>query len=126
MKTQTIFTWLLTLFACIAAATNSIAQQQSNAKPPNQVVNQNFSAQQAADYSFHVFMAPNKTYGYDIFNKGKVIYHQPAFSKMPAVDNIMLTKKEQANTAAMLAIDKIRKGENPQLTNDELKSITAH
>ena len=125
MKTKAIFRFLLMLCICIATAKNNMAQQQPNAGSANQVVHQTHNGQ-SDNYSMRVFLAPNKTYGYDIFNNGKLIYHQPAFSRVPNNKDVMITKQEQANTAAMLAIEKIRKGENPELSHDELKAITAH
>lgn len=124
MKTQTRFVCSVMLCLCITAADKSMAQRRANA-PANQVANQIYKGH-SGDYSIHVFMAPNKTYGYDIFSSSKLIYHQPAFSKVPGDGNIAITKQEQANAAAMLAIEKIKRGANPGLSNDELKGITAH
>lgn len=122
MKAKAIIFFLCVL--CVCTAFQSKAQQQNVAKPNN---TQALLLQKEGivNYTFHVFLAPNNTYGYDIFTNGRLTYHQPAFSRAPIDNNIALTKEDQANRAAMFAIDKIRKGKDPELSNDELKAITA-
>ncbi len=96
-------------------------------------------------YSYKVFQAPNKNYGYDIFQNGKIVYHEFASltqlenasrpkpsgaSKVNSTttafntrENLAFMKAEHAQKAALLAIEKIKKKELPVLSNDEIKTI---
>jgi hypothetical protein len=123
MKAKAIIFSLCVL--CVCTAFQSKAQQQNVAKPNNAQA-LILQKEGIVNYTFHIFQAPNKTYGYDIFANGRLTYHQPAFSKAPIEIDAALTKEDQANRAAMFAIDKIRKGKDPELSNEELKAITAH
>lgn len=102
-----------------------MAQQAGYQRTDNQSPLQIRNGQSQENYSFHVFIAPNKSFGYDILRNDKIIFHQPAFSKSIIYNGEMLIRKEQANAAAMLAIEKIKKGINPELSGDELRKITA-
>ncbi len=96
----------------------------------------------ASGFTYHVFEAPNHLFGYDILRDGKIIYHQvvpfsaPANAKnadMPGKKSIRaynavaadsFIKKEQAEKAAQLSIEKIRKNQLPGLNHDEIRKIT--
>jgi len=122
MKAKATVFFLCALFVCTASKSGA----QQNAAKPNNAQALILQKEGIVNYTFHVFQAPNKTYGYDIFANGRLTYHQPAFSKAPIDNDAALTKEDQANRAAMLAIQKIREGKNAELSNDELKAITAH
>ena len=107
---------------CLSAPVISLAQQQFAASTPMQTQ----IAQPAARYSYHVFLAPNKSFGYHVLRDEKIVFHQPAFSKSLIYQEEMITKEAQANTAATLAIEKIKKGVNPELSSAELRKITGH
>ena len=64
-------------------------------------------------------------YGYDIFRNGKIIFHQGASPIKPSDFVSALTKREQAEKAVLLAVEKIKKNQSPGLTQEELKKITA-
>ncbi len=103
--------------------------------------------QNATKYSYKVFQAPNKNYGYDIFLNGKIVYHEfasltppegPGQSKTtdlvklrvknPSPDtreNLAFVKHEHAEKAALLAIKKMERNEPPALSMDEIKNIVA-
>ncbi len=38
---------------------------------------------EATKYTYKVFQAPNKNYGYDIFQNGKIVYHEFASMNQP-------------------------------------------
>lgn len=122
MKTKTI-----TLLGCMVLITalSTSAQTITAERSRNSQELQLRSRQPGDSYSFHLFVAPNKSFGYDILRNDKLVFHQPAFSGAFNDRDLMLIKKEQANTAALLAIEKIRKGVPPELSRDELKNITA-
>jgi hypothetical protein len=83
-------------------------------------------------------------YGYDLFNNGRGIFHQPAaiaFPGNPALTqkansqktsfiekqtpkDVELSKKEYAEHAALLSIEKIRKQMPPALTKEEINKLT--
>ena len=100
---------------------------------------------EATNYTFKIFQAPNKNYGYDIFQNGKIVYHefasmsqtentsQPKPSGATKVNststvfntrqNLAFMKAEHAQKAALLAIEKMKRRELPVLSNDEIKTI---
>lgn len=74
-------------------------------------------------YTYKLFVAPNKVFGYYILQGSKVIFLQPA---LPAGNQSMaLIKRPQAEKAATMAIEKIKKGMPAELTTTELRQITA-
>jgi hypothetical protein len=115
-----------TRFACIIivmtlVSTHLFAQQPTHPQPAN------ISPQTAAanaSYTYKVFQAPNKMYGFDILKNTKLIFHQPA-SNVPASSiHPALGTAENAEKAAQFSIDKIKKGQQPSmLTDDEIKKI---
>jgi len=119
MKTKIILV-ICMLFICVLASFNSMAQQPVNKKPPNSLAKA--SGINIANYSYKIFGAPNKMYGYDIFCNDKIIFHQPpAFQPNNLIASI--AKKEQAEKAALLTIEKIKKHEAPALTQKEIEKI---
>ena len=110
----------------LIAVFSTSAQTPSNARPVNASLPSEIRTGQTVEvYSFRVFIAPNKSYGYDILRNEKPVFHQPAYSGSYNDRYLMLTKKEQAGTAAMLAIEKIKKGMPPELSREELTKIVA-
>ncbi|HEX5152305.1 MAG TPA: DUF4907 domain-containing protein [Parafilimonas sp.] len=79
----------------------------------------------AAGFTYKIFQAPNSMYGYDIFRNGKIIFHQGASSIKSNDFFIALSKKDQAEKAALLAMEKIKKNQPGTLTQEELKKIAA-
>ena len=108
-------------------------------------INCNAQSSHATGYTYKVFQAPNKNYGYDIFQNGKIVYHefasmsQPANTSQPKPsgaskvnstgatlntrENLAFMKAEHAQKAALLAIEKMKRKELPVLSNDEIKTI---
>jgi hypothetical protein len=106
-------------------------------------------AQQPAvtNYTYKVFQAPNKNYGYDIYQNGKIVYHEFASMNQPenisrsknlsvsqinktspalnTKENLALVKAAHAEKAALLAIEKMKRKELPLLSKDEIKTIIA-
>ncbi|MEP6949276.1 MAG: hypothetical protein ABI863_08385 [Ginsengibacter sp.] len=122
MKTKFIILIACMQVVCIFSTSKTLAQQPQHPKPSNsagEIAGQNASA----NYSYHVFEAPNKKLGYDIFLNGKIIFHQVASIDQPGIPTAVLAKKEHAEKAASMAIDKIKKGEPAALTQEEIKTI---
>ena len=64
-------------------------------------------------YTYYVFQAPNKLYGYDIFENGKGVFHQTVPENIS--DQSALNKKEYAEKAALLSIEKLKNKTSPAL-----------
>jgi hypothetical protein len=102
---------------------------------------------EATNYTYKVFQAPNKNFGYDILLNGKIVYHEFASMDQPenisrtktsglsklnststalnSKENLALVKTEHAEKAALLAIEKMKRKELPVLSKDEIKIIVA-
>ena len=134
MKLKINFLCISIMFLCLFVSKNTIAQQ-TLAKKAN--------GQPETSFTYKVFQAPNTMFGYDIFLNGKGIFHQPATlvppnnvvanqrsgqSDLPAANDRYavpkgFSKKEYAENAALLSIEKIKKRSIPGLTNDEVKQV---
>jgi hypothetical protein len=128
MKAKILFPLSFMVWSVFFTVITAVAQQ-----PPAGHV------RSAANYTYHVFQAPNKMFGYDIMKNGKLVFHQFASLAEPAnahetfIRNqhttagssmgIALAKKEHAEKAATLAIEKIKRKEPPVLSAEELKKI---
>jgi len=118
-KINTLFAFMMSMFITL----KSEAQQPTYAKPEN-ISPQRVSTAVNANYTYKIFQAPNKMYGYDILKDGKFIYHQPASNALANSYHPALARKEDAEKAAQFSIDKIKKGQQPSaLTTDEIKKI---
>ncbi len=103
------------------ARSQQVQQPQSSATQHMQP--DNFSTGGA--YTYILFLAPNNVYGYNILLNGKLILHQSATQQ--SVDKSMpaITTKVQADKAAALAIEKLRRGQPAELSPAEIKQVTA-
>jgi hypothetical protein len=143
MKTITIPLNTCILVVCMLASFRALAQQPSSKKAggsPQQMQGRNASY----NYTYQVFQAPNKMFGFDIFQNGKGVFHQPAVIVSP--NNVSanqrsalqdpragandhgntpagFSKNEFAESAALLSIDKIKQGLGPVLTSEEMKQV---
>ncbi len=101
----------------------------------------------STSYTYKVFQAPNKNFGYDIIRNGKIVYHEFASMEQPenisrtktsgisklngpgapmnTRENLALVKSAHAEKAALLAIEKMKRNELPVLSRDEIKKIIA-
>ena len=120
MKTKIITLIGCILSACMLTTFTSMAQQPT---PENTLIQPRGSI--VENYTYKVFKAPNKMYGYDIFKNDKIIFHQGASFAKPNNLIVVITKKEHAEKAALLAIEKIKKHEPPALTQKEIKKIVS-
>ena len=120
MKTKTIL--ICSCMVVIAMLFNYHTHAQTQSR---QAVNPEYitGKKAVAEFTWKIFQAPNKMYGYDIFKDSKLLFHQAAsFSK---TDNSVaaLSTKDQADKAAVFAIEKIKKGQPAQLPQEEIKKI---
>lgn len=77
--------------------------------------------QRNANTSYHIIDAPNGTFGYDVFVDGKLMIHQTSIPAMPGNDGFQT--KDDASKVAEMVISKIRKGEMPMVTPEEMKVL---
>lgn len=122
MKTKKplLLTGILSLVLLVSAAS---AQQQKQVPPVNPAQKAITINIDDGSYTFKLYSAPNNMYGYDIFKDGKPVYHQFVLLFISKEGKRMIATKPQAQKAALLAIDKIKKGEPPLLSGEELKKI---
>ena len=143
MKSKINFSGICITLLFLSFFSTNIFAQQIQATSPGQNLAQMHTGQIENTYTYKVFEAPNKMYGYDIFQNGKGIFHQPAAiipaNNAGAIQNTVphipssvnasrvalngFSKKEFAQNAAMLSIEKIKKRSVPALTNDEIKLV---
>ncbi len=142
MKSKNNFGGICTMLLCLCFSKNIVAQQIQATSPEfSREITHN--GQPANTYTYKVFEAPNKMYGYDILQNGKGIFHQPAAiiptnnagtnqNTAPQILSSVndphfatngFSKEEFAQNAAMLSIEKIKKRSAPALTNDEMKQV---
>lgn len=116
MKTKTILTHAYITIVIILGSYYAQAQQPINNAGA-------VSAGKTSAYTYKIFQAPNKMFGYDIFCNDKIIFHQVAPIVQPRNSIAVLAKKEQADKAALLAIEKIKMNQPATLTQEEIKKI---
>ena len=72
--------------------------------------------------TYKIIDAPKHTWCYDVFADGRLMIHQTSAPALPG--NEGFKTKEDAIKVALLAIDKIRKGEMPPtISIDEMKKL---
>ena len=100
---------LFTLLLLIVFFSSAFGQQKTITKSKNQL-------------SYTVIDSPNKTFGFDILQNGKLIIHQP---NIPSISgNTGFKTKDDAIKIAELMIKKIQKGEMPPaVTQEEMKKL---
>lgn len=123
MKPKKIFACAFVIFAVMLAGNSAHAQQIKNSATTG-FNSQLQSNNAAANYTYKIFQAPNKMYGYNILCNGKYIFHQGASPVQSGEFVTALSQKEQAEKAALLSIEKIKKNSPAALTRQELKNIT--
>lgn len=85
---------------------------------------QQFPSAAAKNLTYRIIPGQDKTWGYDIYNSGKLFVHQPSIPAMPG--NKGFATKAAAEKVAKKVIEKIGKGENPPTVSvDEMKQLGA-
>ncbi len=148
MKAKTILQITCLLLSMLVIAGTARAQQEAAIpKQSSRVPGYAGNNSAAANYTYRVFQAPNKNFGYDILKNGKLVYHEFASMNQPENpsvaknlnatrlnntnaafarrENLAFSKKEHAEKAALLAIEKMKKRESPALSQDEIRKIVA-
>ena len=121
-KKSLFITGIFSMALLVSAAAE--AQQQKFVLPYKGTQKEQ-SNNTAGDYSYKLYNAPNNMYGYDIYKDGKPCYHQFVLMYVSKEGKRLIATKLQAEKAALVAIGKIKKGEPPVLSGDDLKKIVA-
>lgn len=126
MKTKISSLLTVILISGMLTTSNVLAQQPKYSPPvypgPHQIGNRQIQG----NYTYYVFTAPTKSLGYYILLNGRMIFHQPASLESRGINKAALIKKEQADKAAILSIEKLKNGLPPQLSKEEILKLTAY
>ncbi len=125
MKTKIIFLFTCTLLISLLVTSSTMAQQPKYVRPANSTPDQMVKGPVNGNYTYHVFTAPNKTFGYDIFQNERLVFRLPAIPRFKGDEKVFLTKKQQAEKAVALTLHKLKNGIPPALTPAEIKRIIA-
>jgi hypothetical protein len=79
-----------------------------------------------AIYSYKTYSAPNNMFGYDILKNGKPLYHQFVLTALTNEGKRIYATKLQSEKLATIAIEKVKNGQPPAFTNEELLQILSH
>ncbi|MDB5276375.1 MAG: hypothetical protein JWR61_1330 [Ferruginibacter sp.] len=126
MKTFILKYCSCAMLSLLLFALKSTAQPPQPARPEPPANSRVSRGPDGSLYTYTLFIAPNKVYGYNIFQNGKIIYHQPAMPQSAGNKQPTLTEKMQADKAAFIAIEKIKSGQPAELTTAELLQATTH
>ncbi len=126
MKTKTITLFGSMLVLSLLIFSQTIAQQTKNSRPANRLSEQTANRPSDGNYTYKLFVAPNKMFGYVIFRNGRIMFHQTVFAMPTGHPKGELIEREKANKAALMAIEKIKKGIPAELTKEELMQITTY
>jgi hypothetical protein len=132
---RTFWFFVLLLVVCTTLQAQQLSRQIASS-PSHQT-----NVPAAPAYTYRLFQAPNKNFGYDILQNGKMIFRQqvpmsaaaqgvhpritPGPGNMPRGNNgsTAITKREHAEKAALMVIEKIKRREPPGLTGEEIRKI---
>lgn len=110
-KTYALLAFLVVVFIANAQ------QEQDKSVPFPDKLNLTYST-----LTFKTIDAPNKTFGYDIYDNDKLMIHQPSIPAIPGKDGFKT--RASAEKIAQLVISKIKKGEMPPTVSpEELKNL---
>lgn len=127
MKTNTLSRLTFMFLLSLLLTAKAMSQQQKKDVRPDILLREQTSKDVAnSNYTYRLFVAPNKLYGYDIFKNGRIIFRQPALQQPAGDKQAALTEKSLADKAATMAIEKIKKGMPAELSREEIMKITVH
>lgn len=123
MKTKINLPSFCMFLASLWVSSHALAQPPKGIHPAKPLSGQITEPPGNDSYTYRLFIAPNKVYGYDLFRNGRLIFHQPAAAEPAGSKKTGLTTKAAADKAALLAMEKIKKGQSPALTREEVMKI---
>ena len=113
------------IFSMTLLASAAIQAQQQKPVLPGNAAQKEIANNDAGNYSYKLYNAPNNMYGYDLYKDGKPVYHQFVLMYVSKEGKRLIATKPQAQKAALIAIGKIKQGQPPMLSGDDLKKIIA-
>jgi hypothetical protein len=124
MKTRKTLLLASAFFVLSLTAIPVFAQQSKTAHSPAATQKVPLTGADAyAVYSYRLYNAPNNTFGYDILKNGKLVYHQYVLMLVSNEGKRIFASKPQTERSAMIAIAKIKNGQKPDLSSEELQKI---
>ena len=121
---ETVKSFAALILSCCMSMTMLFAQAPSApAQKDSSAANfPKASAYANTKLTYKIIDAPKHTYCYDVFADGRLMIHQPSAPALPG--NEGFRTKADATKVALLAIDKIKKGEMPPtISIDEMKKL---
>jgi hypothetical protein len=124
MTTKNLQVLACTICISLFITAHAFAQQSRTTLPTNASQPElSLHDEGSATYSFKVYNGPNNTFGYDILKNGKPVYHQFVLTALSHEGKRLYATKAHAEKTGTLAIEKIKKGQPPAFTNEELLKI---
>jgi len=120
MKTTTILRHACMFIPGLLFTLKIMAQQPASA---NRTQQQLMKIIPAGDYSYRILPASNNAFGYDLFQGKRLIFHQPTLAFTTNNGMVVYPAREKSEKIVLAAIEKIKNGKLPVLTNEELKRI---
>ena len=124
MQSKPVHLFSCTLVLSTLVAFHTMAQQPKYTPPVNHEPTETAYGNRHGNYTFKLFTAPDNAFGYDIFRNGKPVFHQFVLTTITNEGKRSFATKPQAEKAAMMAIEKIKKGMPPSLSEEEIRKIT--
>jgi len=101
----------------------AMVQQSTDNSPASPMSQQLMKVITVGDYSYRILPAPNNSFGYDIFQNKRLLFHQPVLTFIANDGVRVFPGREQAEKIVLMTIAKMKKGKLPILTNEEMKKI---
>lgn len=119
-------TCIFACILCIGLCSFQHCQAQQDNKNVNLTPADMNAATIPANYTFRILHIPGNTPGYVVLNNNRPAYvFRGTAVNTPATESnaLMLTKQPDIERAATLSIEKLKKGQDPALSNDEIQRI---
>ena len=124
MKTKKPLLLACTLFILPFTAFHVFAQQSRTVHPPAVTHKVPVIGPDAyTTYSFRLYNAPNNTFAYDILKNGKLVYRQFVLMFVSNEGERFFASKQQTEKAATIAIEKMKVGQQPSFSREEIKKL---
>jgi hypothetical protein len=123
MKLKTISMLRSLLLLSMLATSIARAQQPKQSPPARPATGEISTERNVGDYSYRILPAPNNAFGFVVLQNGKMIFQHPTLKFIAENGRIYLVKKAEADRAAIITIEKIKKRISPKLTNEELRPL---
>jgi hypothetical protein len=124
MKTKKTLLLACTFFVLPFITSHAIAQQSGTVPSPTVMQKVPLIGPDAyANYTFKLYNAPNNTFAYDILKNGKPVYRQFVLMYLSNEGKRFFASKPQTQKAAIVAIEKIKNGQQPTFSKEEIRKL---